>query len=82
MAGNVTEWTTGHYPVGPAEIKDMTKLLGTSSFSHDWRVIKGGYFATGTDPKFWKTYQRRGFPKDISVSALIGFRCVVDAPQN
>lgn len=79
MAGNVMEWTTSHYPAGPAEINDMTKLLGTSKFSHDWKVIKGGYF--GRDrlaAKFFKTYMRRGFPEDSRVSPVIGFRCVAD----
>jgi serine/threonine-protein kinase len=83
MAGNVMEWTTTHYPAGPAEIRDMTKLLGTSEFSHNWKVIKGGYF--GKDklaPKFFKTYMRRGFPEDSRISPVIGFRCVVDAGQN
>jgi serine/threonine-protein kinase len=80
MAGNVMEWTTSHYPTGPAEIGDMTKLLGTAKFSHDWRVIKGGYFAKDPNAaRFWKTYMRRGFPKNIGVSPLIGFRCVLDA---
>jgi serine/threonine-protein kinase len=83
MAGNVMEWTTGHYPTGPAEISDMTKLLGTSKFSHDWKVIKGGYFGRDKPAdKFFKTYMRRGFPEDSKVSPVIGFRCIVDAPQN
>jgi serine/threonine-protein kinase len=80
MAGNVAEWTTSHYPVGEAEISDMTKNLGSSQFSHDWRVIKGGYFGPNRDAaEAWKTYMRRGFPKDIAVSPVIGFRCVEDA---
>ncbi|HSU58391.1 MAG TPA: bifunctional serine/threonine-protein kinase/formylglycine-generating enzyme family protein [Bryobacteraceae bacterium] len=80
MAGNVAEWTTSHYPVGDAEIRDMTKSLGTSHFSHDWRVIKGGYFGPNHDVnEAWKTYMRRGFPKDIAVSPYIGFRCIEDA---
>ncbi|HWF48873.1 MAG TPA: SUMF1/EgtB/PvdO family nonheme iron enzyme [Bryobacteraceae bacterium] len=81
MAGNVMEWTTSHYPAGPAEIADMTKLLGTPEFSRNWKVIKGGYF--GRDKlavKFFRTYQRRGFPEDSRVSPVIGFRCIVDAP--
>jgi len=80
MAGNVMEWTTSHYPNGPAEIHDMTRVLGTANFSRDWRVVKGGYF--GEDPnaaKSQKTYMRRGFPIDSGASSLIGFRCVVDA---
>jgi serine/threonine-protein kinase len=80
MAGNVMEWTTGHFPAGPAEIKDMTKALGTPNFSSEWKVIKGGYF--GKDPnaaRAWKTYMRRGFPKDVRSSPVIGFRCVLDA---
>jgi serine/threonine-protein kinase len=80
MAGNVAEWTITHYPVGEAEISDMTKNLGSSRFSHDWKVIKGGYFGPNHDAaEAWKTYMRRGFPKDIAVSPVIGFRCVEDA---
>ena len=63
-----------------AEVKNMTKSLGTSNFSHTWKVIKGGYF--GTDPiqdRAFKTYMRRGFPEDIRVSPVIGFRCIADA---
>ncbi len=79
MAGNVAEWTTSHYPIGEAEIRDMTRLLGKTAFSRQWRVIKGGYF--GPDPqarRAWKTYIRRGFPEDVTVSGVIGFRCVSD----
>lgn len=80
MAGNVAEWTTSHYPVGEAEVGDMTKNLGSSKFSHDWRVIKGGYFGPTHDAEeAWKTYMRRGFPKDLAISPVIGFRCVEDA---
>ena len=80
MAGNVAEWTTSHYPIGDAEIADMTKNLQSSRFSHDWRVIKGGYFGSGKDAaEALKAYIRRGFPRDIAVSSVIGFRCVEDA---
>lgn len=80
MAGNVAEWTTSHYPVGEAEIRDMTRNLGSSKFSQDWRVIKGGYFGPNhNSQEAWKTYMRRGFPKDVAVSGVIGFRCVEDA---
>lgn len=80
MAGNVAEWTTSHYPVGEAEVGDMTKNLQSSRFSHDWRVIKGGYFAPNhSADELWKAYMRRGFPIDIAVSSVIGFRCVEDA---
>jgi formylglycine-generating enzyme required for sulfatase activity len=79
MAGNVAEWTTSHYQIGEAEIRDMTKNLGSAKFSHDWRVIKGGYFGPNHDSdEAWKTYMRRGFPKDLAVSSVIGFRCVED----
>jgi formylglycine-generating enzyme required for sulfatase activity len=79
MAGNVAEWTTSHYPVGDAEIRDMTRTLESSRFSHDWRVIKGGYFGLNHDAaEAWKTYIRRGFPKDIAASPYIGFRCIQD----
>jgi len=82
MAGNVAEWTTSHFPAGKAEMDDMTKVLGTINFSHNWRVIKGGYFGSGPDvQQFWKTYMRRGFPEDLNVSPVIGFRCVQDAPR-
>lgn len=80
MAGNVAEWTTGHFPAGEREIDDMTHSLGTSHFSHDWRVIKGGYFGPNADPiEEWRCYMRRGFPKDVTLSGKIGFRCVTDA---
>jgi formylglycine-generating enzyme required for sulfatase activity len=80
MAGNVMEWTSGHFASGQAEIRDMTKALKSTNFSHDWKVVKGGYF--GDDPnaaKSRKSYMRRGFPRDSRSSPLIGFRCVVDA---
>ena len=80
MAGNVAEWTTGHFQVGKAEIDDMARALGNSHFSHDWRVVKGGYFGPGADPvEAWRCYMRRGFPVDLTVSGVIGFRCVADA---
>ena len=78
MAGNVAEWTTGHFPTGDAEMRDLQKVLGNSNFSSDWKVIKGGFFSP--DPNsaiFWKTYMRRGYPKDLG-SPVIGFRCVKD----
>lgn len=80
MAGNVAEWTTTRYPFGDAEINDMKKLLGSSHFSHeDWRVLKGGHFApTPSEEENWKTYLRRGFPRDLAISPVIGFRCVID----
>jgi eukaryotic-like serine/threonine-protein kinase len=79
MVGNVFEWTSDHFQVSQQYINDMTKLLGTAKFSHDWKVIKGGHF--GADPDstlFWKTYMRRGFPRDIP-ARVIGFRCVSDS---
>ena len=80
MAGNVAEWTTSHYPVGEAEVRDMTRNLGSASFSHDWKVIKGGYFGTSNKTEeAWRAYMRRGFPKDLAVSPVIGFRCVMDS---
>ena len=79
MGGNVMEWTTGHFPIGETEIRDMTKTLGSSKFSHYWRVVKGGYFGDGPSAaKSRKTYMRRGFPEDSRSSPLIGFRCVAD----
>ncbi|MFL6416677.1 MAG: SUMF1/EgtB/PvdO family nonheme iron enzyme, partial [Bryobacteraceae bacterium] len=82
MAGNVAEWTTSRYPIGDQEIRDMTQVLGTRNFSSYWRVIKGGYFGPNGDAqRAWKTYLRRGFPEDISVSPVIGFRCVTDPPK-
>jgi serine/threonine protein kinase len=80
MAGNVAEWTSTHFPAGPHEISDMARSLGSAKFSHDWRVIKGGWFTS--DPnlrELWKTYQRRGWPIDNVNSPFIGFRCVEDA---
>lgn len=76
MAGNVFQWTTSHFQVSRQYIADMTQALGTTKFSHDWKVIKGGKF--GSDTEFWKTYTRRGFPRDIP-SPVIGFRCVTES---
>lgn len=76
MVGNAFEWTTDHYQVSQENLNDMAKVLGTPKFSHDWKVIKGGHF--GADPNsvlFWKTYMRRGFPRDIP-APVIAFRCV------
>jgi iron(II)-dependent oxidoreductase len=79
MAGNVAEWTAGHFPAGPSEINDMKQALGTSNFSHDWRVVKGGYFGVNADlNEQGRCYMRRGFPKDTG-SPKIGFRCAADA---
>ncbi len=79
MAGNVAEWTISQYPVTEAQIWDLRDHLGSIKFSRDWRVIKGGYFGPNHDTdEAWKTYMRRGFPKDIAISSVIGFRCVED----
>jgi serine/threonine-protein kinase len=79
MAGNVAEWTTQHFPAGPTEIADMTKTLGTTKFSRDFRAIKGGWFSSGPDSaRWWKTYQRRGWPRDNADSPFIGFRCITE----
>lgn len=76
MAGNVAEWTTDHFPAGPAELNDMKRALGTEKFSHYWRVLKGGYFGTNADlNEQGRCYMRRGFPEDTG-SPKIGFRCV------
>jgi serine/threonine-protein kinase len=79
MAGNAAEWTTGHFPAGPREKDDMKQALGTSHFSDDWKVIKGGYFGSMHPDQEWRCYMRRGFPKDVSASDKISFRCVTDA---
>ena len=79
MAGNVAEWTTSHYPVTEAQVRDLANSLGSTKFSGDWRVFKGGYFGPNHDTEeAWKTYIRRGLPKDVAVSSVIGFRCVQD----
>ncbi len=79
MAGNVAEWTTSHFPDGPAEINDLKRALGTDKFSRDWKVVKGGYFGETADLKQQgRCYMRRGYPKDVP-SPKIGFRCVQDA---
>lgn len=78
MVGNVFEWTTDHYQVNQENINDMAKVLGTPKFSHDWKVIKGGHFGVDANSVlFWKTYMRRGFPRDIP-APVIGFRCVTN----
>jgi formylglycine-generating enzyme required for sulfatase activity len=79
MAGNAAEWTTGHFPAGGREREDMRNALGTSHFSNEWKVIKGGYFGSTHPDQEWRCYMRRGFPKDVSASDKIGFRCVADA---
>src|SRR5581483_6986515 len=78
MAGNVAEWVNGHFPVGQAELKNMKQVLGTSHFSNEWKVIKGGYFGSQHPDVEWRCYMRRGFPRDVAVSDKIGFRCVTD----
>jgi serine/threonine-protein kinase len=79
MAGNVFEWINDHYQISPQYLDNMTKTLGTTNFSHDWKVIKGGHFGAAKENElFWKTYMRRGFPRDIP-SPVIGFRCVTDS---
>lgn len=77
MAGNVWEWTGSVYEPGPAEIADMEKALGTTSFSHAWPRIKGGSFSRNGSRGF-SVYLRRGFPPDQH-SPIIGFRCVKSA---
>jgi formylglycine-generating enzyme required for sulfatase activity len=79
MAGNVFEWTNSHYQVNKQYLNDMAKNLGSSKFSREWKIIKGGHAGSGPETElFWRTYMRRGFPKDIG-SPFIGFRCVADA---
>ena len=79
MAGNVFEWTTDHFQISPQYVTDMTKSLGTSKFSRDWKVIKGGHYGSDAETQsFWKTYMRRGFPRDIP-APVIGFRCVTES---
>ncbi len=79
MAGNVFNWTVDHYQINKQNVDDLTKALGSSKFSRDWKIIKGGHFGADTDSElFWKTYMRRGFPRDIGVP-VIGFRCVSDS---
>ncbi len=78
MAGNAAEWTTGRFPYGDTELKDLRKVLGSNHFSREWKVLKGGFF--GSNPNaavFWKTYMRRGYPRDLG-SPVVGFRCVRD----
>ncbi len=79
MAGNAAEWTTTPFPVTRQDIAGLASNLGSSHFSDDWRVFKGGYFGgSAKEEEAWKTYIRRGFPRDLS-SPVIGFRCVEDA---
>ena len=75
MAGNVSEWTTDHFQINQQFISDMTRVLRSANFSHDWKIIKGG--AVNSPANFLKTYMRRGFPRDIG-SPYIGFRCVTN----
>jgi serine/threonine protein kinase len=80
MAGNVFEWTTSKFPAGDQEYTDMERLLGSSSFSRSWYVIKGGSFSS-QGSVFFRSYLRRGFPSDQH-SPWIGFRCVRDSSQS
>jgi len=78
MAGNVWEWTATSYTATPADIAGMKRLLKGQSFSADWRTIKGGSFASGSQEGFNVT-SHRGLPTDAR-SLWIGFRCVRSAP--
>jgi serine/threonine-protein kinase len=80
MAGNAWEWTSTRDSAGPREFEEMSKLLGTTNFSHDWYTVKGGSFAPGGSSQF-ATYLRRGLPSDTK-SPWVGFRCARDAKGN
>ena len=78
MAGNVWEWTATSYAPTPADTAGMKRLLKGQSFSADWRTIKGGSFASGSQEGF-NVATHRGLPTDAR-SLWIGFRCVRSAP--
>jgi formylglycine-generating enzyme required for sulfatase activity len=80
MAGNAWEWTSTRDSAGPREFDQMSKLLGTTNFSHDWYTVKGGSFAPGGSSQF-ASYLRRGLPSDTK-SPWVGFRCARDAKGN
>jgi formylglycine-generating enzyme required for sulfatase activity len=79
MAGNVFEWTASTFPAGEREFADMQSALGNADFSKTWYAIKGGSFSPHGDV-FFRCFLRRGFSSDQH-SAIIGFRCVRDAPK-
>ena len=79
MAGNVFEWTASTFPAGEREFADMQSALGNADFSKTWYAIKGGSFSPHGDV-FFRCFLRRGFASDQH-SAIIGFRCVRDAPK-
>jgi eukaryotic-like serine/threonine-protein kinase len=80
MAGNVWEWTGTLFPVTNREIEDMQRN-GQAAVSRDWYIIKGGSFSPHQEP-FWRCFMRRGWPKNLGSSQLIGFRCVKDVKTN
>lgn len=77
MAGNVWEWTASPYAPQPADLEAMKRLVGGSSFSSRWQIIKGGSFSPGGNDSF-AIGKQRGLPTD-GRSPWIGFRCVRDA---
>ena len=79
MVGDVWEWTASPFPAGVAEYADMQRNLHSDKFSRTWYSIKGGNFPAN-GPARLQTYQRRGFPADMS-SPMIGFRCVRDVSE-
>ena len=78
MADNVWEWTSTPYAPTPMGTSGMKRVMNGNKFSADWRITKGGSFASGSEEAF-HVASHRELPIDGS-SYWIGFRCVRSAP--
>ena len=74
MAGNVSEWTSSQYNPSATDRNAMNRLLHNTSYSNDWRIVKGGSFEPGSREGFDASKQSP-LPIDAR-SPWIGFRCV------
>jgi serine/threonine protein kinase len=80
MAGNVSEWTSSQYNPSATDRNAMNRLLHNTSYSNDWRIVKGGSFEPGSREGFDASKQSP-LPIDAR-SPWIGFRCVRAASTN